>query len=217
MDQNLTSLIWTIVAIAAIFYALRMFTDNTEGYQNEQQTGVINQIQDIKQQKPMQQVQQMQPMQQMAQQVQQMQQMQQMQQTQPMQQVQQKQQQQAVSQQQVVGEFDQFAQQQAVAEQDTATNMSTGNDTLTSADLLPSENGFASWGDAAPENNALEGRNFLESGHHFGINTVGQSLRNANLQLRSDPTIPQVDVGPWLQSTIDQDTNKRQFEIGGDY
>jgi hypothetical protein len=199
MDQNLTSLIWTIVAIAAIFYALRMFTDNnTEGYQNEQQTGVINQIQDIKQQKPMQQ---------MAQQMQQMQQKQQMQQMQ----------QQAVSQQQVVGEFDQFAQQQAVAEQDTATNMSTGNDTLTSADLLPSENGFASWGDAAPENNALEGRNFLESGHHFGINTVGQSLRNANLQLRSDPTIPQVDVGPWLQSTIDQDTNKRQFEIGGDY
>jgi len=207
MDQNLTSLIWTIVAIAAIFYALRMFTDNTEGYQNEQQTGVINQIQDIKQQKPMQQVQQMQQMQQT-------QPMQQVQQTQPMQQ---KQQQQAVSQQQVVGEFDQFAQQQAVAEQDTATNMSTGNDTLTSADLLPNENGFASWGDAAPENNALEGRNFLESGHHFGINTVGQSLRNANLQLRSDPTIPQVDVGPWMQSTIDQDTNKRQFEIGGDY
>ena len=188
MDQNLTSLIWTIVAIAAIFYVLNMFSGDKEGYQNEQQTGEITQIQDIKQQAPAPQQKQQQAV---AQQ-------------------QQKQQAQAVAQ-------PMEQQQQAVAQQADAMAISMGKDDLTSADLLPNENGFSSWGDAAPETNALEGRNFLESGHHFGINTVGQSLRNANVQLRSDPSIPQVDVGPWLQSTIDQDTNKRQFEIGGDY
>lgn len=188
MDQNLTSLIWTIVAIAAIFYVLNMFSGDKEGYQNEQQTGEITQIQDIKQQVAVQQKQQKQQQQALAQ-------------KQPMQQ-------QALA--QPMG-------QQVVAQQADAMAISMGNDELTSTDLLPNENGFSSWGDAAPENNALEGRNFLESGHHFGINTVGQSLRNANVQLRSDPSIPQVDVGPWLQSTIDQDTNKRQFEIGGDY
>lgn len=186
MDQNLTSLIWTIVAIAAIFYVLNMFSGNKEGYENEQQTGEITQIQDIKQQGAVQQQQQQEPMQQQA--------LDQLQQdlAQPM-------------------------EQQAVSQQADAMAISMGNDELTATDLLPNENGFSSWGDAAPETNALEGRNFLESGHHFGINTVGQSLRNANVQLRSDPSIPQVDVGPWLQSTIDQDTNKRQFEIGGDY
>ena len=188
MDQNLTSLIWTIVAIAAIFYVLNMFSGDKEGYQNEQQTGEITQIQDIKQQAAAQQKQQ-------------------------------KQQQQAAAAQAQAQAMPQpmEQQQQAVAQQADAMAISMGKDDLTSADLLPNENGFSSWGDAAPETNALEGRNFLESGHHFGINTVGQSLRNANVQLRSDPSIPQVDVGPWLQSTIDQDTNKRQFEIGGDY
>jgi hypothetical protein len=179
MDQNLTSLIWTIVAIAAIFYVLNMFSGDKEGYQNEEQTGEITQIQDIKQQKQQQAV---------------------------------AQQQQAVAQQQQT-----MGQEQPMAQQADAMTISMGKDDLTSAELLPNENGFSSWGDAAPETNALEGRNFLESGHHFGINTVGQSLRNANVQLRSDPSIPQVDVGPWLQSTIDQDTNKRQFEVGGDY
>ena len=36
----------------------------------------------------------------------------------------------------------------------------------------------------------------LKAGHHIGINTVGQSLRNANLQLRSEPPNPKMDVGP---------------------
>ena len=52
----------------------------------------------------------------------------------------------------------------------------------------------------------------VESGHHIG--TVGQVLRNANLQLRSDPTIPKSNVGPWNQSTIDGDSTRQQLEIG---
>jgi len=40
--------------------------------------------------------------------------------------------------------------------------------------------------------------NFLEAGYHYGINTVGQTLRNANLQLRSEMPNPQVQVSPFL-------------------
>ena len=54
----------------------------------------------------------------------------------------------------------------------------------------------------------------LTAGHHNGINTVGNSLRNANLQLRSDPPISQVNAGPWMQSTISPDVNRKQLEIG---
>ena len=42
-----------------------------------------------------------------------------------------------------------------------------------------------------------------------------QVLRNANLQLRSEPPNPQVKVSPWLQTTIETDTNRRPLEIGG--
>jgi hypothetical protein len=46
----------------------------------------------------------------------------------------------------------------------------------------------------------------LSAGHHIGIDTVGGSRGNANLQLRADPVIQKVDVGPWGQSTHEQDT-----------
>ena len=54
----------------------------------------------------------------------------------------------------------------------------------------------------------------LRAGYHIGINTVGQSLRNANLQLRSEPANPQLNVGPWNTSTIGPDFNRRPLEIG---
>ena len=47
------------------------------------------------------------------------------------------------------------------------------------------------------------------------MNTVGQTLRNANYQLRSEPPNPQVKVSPWQQTTIEPDTNRRPMEIGG--
>ena len=60
----------------------------------------------------------------------------------------------------------------------------------------------------------LKNVSLLKAGHHIGINTVGQSLRNANLQLRSEPANPQLNVGPWNQSTISSDTMRRPLEIG---
>jgi len=47
---------------------------------------------------------------------------------------------------------------------------------------------------------------------HVGVNTIGQSLRNANLQLRSEPANPQVQVSPWMNTTIDKDLTRKNLE-----
>jgi len=88
-------------------------------------------------------------------------------------------------------------------------------DQLTPADLLPSD-ANSKWAEVNPAGQGeLGDQNFLEAGYHVGVNTVGQTLRNANLQLRSEPPNPQVKVSPWLQSTIEPDTNRKPMEIGG--
>jgi hypothetical protein len=88
-------------------------------------------------------------------------------------------------------------------------------DVLTSADLLPRD-ANSKFAQVAPSGQgSLADKNFLTAGFHIGINTVGQSLRNANQQLRSDPPNPQVKVSPWNQTTIEADTNRRPLEIGG--
>lgn len=55
----------------------------------------------------------------------------------------------------------------------------------------------------------LKGVNFLDSGFHVGVNTIGQSLRNANLGLRSEPANPRVAVSPWMNSTIGSDLTRK--------
>ena len=88
-------------------------------------------------------------------------------------------------------------------------------DQLTAAELLPQDNSSL-WAQVNPSGEgSLKDRNFLQSGYHIGINTVGQTLRNANLQLRSEPPCPQVKVSPWIQSTIEPDLGRKPFEVGG--
>ena len=85
---------------------------------------------------------------------------------------------------------------------------------LRAQDLLP-KNEFAGWADVHPGGvGVLEDKNFLHAGHHIGINTVGQSLRNANYNFRSEPPNPQVQVSPWQQTTIGPDNTRRPLEIG---
>ena len=50
-------------------------------------------------------------------------------------------------------------------------------------------------------------KNFLEAGYHVGIDTIGASKRNANRQLRPDIPNPRSNVGPWMNTVIDQDIN----------
>jgi len=57
-------------------------------------------------------------------------------------------------------------------------------------------------------------QNLLNAGYLMGINTVGQTLKNPNYQLRSDPPIEKINIGPWQQSTIEYDVSRRFFEIG---
>ena len=88
-------------------------------------------------------------------------------------------------------------------------------DQLSAQELLPSDNA-SQWAQVNPAGSgSLKDRNFLQSGYHIGINTVGQTLRNANLQVRSEPPCPQVKVSPWSQSTIEPDIGRKPFEIGG--
>ena len=86
---------------------------------------------------------------------------------------------------------------------------------LNPEELLPQDNANT-WAQVNPTGEGtLKDRNFLQAGHHIGVNTVGQTLRNANMQLRSEPPNPQVKVSPWLQTTIEPDVNRKPMEIGG--
>ena len=83
------------------------------------------------------------------------------------------------------------------------------------SDLLPKDNngGFSSMNQNGA--GSLQGINLLKAGHHVGINTVGSSLRNANLQLRSEPPNPQTQVSPWMNTTIEPDLMRMPLEAGG--
>ena len=82
------------------------------------------------------------------------------------------------------------------------------------AELLPKDSN-SQWAQLNPSGKGeLANINLLKSGYHIGIDTVGQSLRNANLQIRSEPPNPQLNVGPWNTSTISPDYMRPPLEIG---
>ena len=86
-------------------------------------------------------------------------------------------------------------------------------DQLTPGELLPKD-ANSTWAQQNPMGTgSLKGKNFLSAGALVGVNTVGQSLRNANQQLRSEPPNPQVPVSVFFNSTIEPDTNRRDMEI----
>ena len=88
-------------------------------------------------------------------------------------------------------------------------------DRLTANDLLPKDAADSKWARINPSGTGdIHDQNYLTAGYHVGINTVGQSLRNANLQLRSEIPNPQNAVGPWMISTIEPDLRQNTLEIG---
>lgn len=81
-------------------------------------------------------------------------------------------------------------------------------------ELLPKDEN-SQWAQLNPRGNGeLNNVNLLQAGYLYGINTVGSSLRNANLQLRSEPPNPQVQVSPWLNTTIEPDLMRVPLELG---
>lgn len=82
------------------------------------------------------------------------------------------------------------------------------------ASLLPKDEN-SEWAKLNPSGNGnLSEVNLLKSGYHTGIDTVAGTLRNANLQLRSEPANPQLNVGPWNNTTIEPDLMRVPLEIG---
>ena len=115
-----------------------------------------------------------------------------------------------------LGDNEQFA---SVSGIKTPTRSCYPQNTLKPDDLLPQDkkNAVNSFNKDYPVSEGiLKGVNFLEAGYQVGVNTVGQSLRNANQQLRSEPPNPQVNVSPWQNSTIGPDLARRPLEMGED-
>lgn len=82
------------------------------------------------------------------------------------------------------------------------------------AELLPKDQNNE-WARLNPQGSGdFSQVNLLKAGHHAGIDTVGSSLRNANLQLRSEPPNPTTKVSPWLNTTIEPDLMRVPLEIG---
>ena len=84
------------------------------------------------------------------------------------------------------------------------------------AELLPADQN-SQWAALNPVSmnggNIMSG-DLLQAGYHIGLDTIGQTMKNANLQIRSDPIIPKIDVGPWNQSTYEPDYARVPLEIG---
>lgn len=86
-------------------------------------------------------------------------------------------------------------------------------DQINPQELLPNDPN-SKWAQVNPMGQGdIAGKNYLSAGALIGVNTIGQSLRNANYQLRSDPPNPQVKVSIWNQTTIEPDINRRPLEI----
>jgi hypothetical protein len=104
----------------------------------------------------------------------------------------------------------------AGAESMAAGSASVGAGSSTNpSDLLPRDNNSA-WSNLNPAlqtGTGVQTPDLLQAGSLIGLDTIGQSLRNANLQLRSDPFIPRSTVGPWNNSTIEPDLIRAPFDI----
>ena len=93
-------------------------------------------------------------------------------------------------------------------------------DGLNPSDLLPKASPEAAQFLASnpPSAGNPDNRNLLQAGHHIGTDTVCQSNKNPNLQLRSDPPISRAGVQPVFNaSTIPfVQNNRRVLEVGGE-
>ena len=102
------------------------------------------------------------------------------------------------------------------ADSPTAINQVASNKAIPNpSDLLPLNNNNL-WSNSIPQADAdLKNINLLNPSQLVGINTQGSSLRNSNLQLRSEPANPRTNTNcPWNISTIETDQFRKPLEIG---
>jgi len=100
------------------------------------------------------------------------------------------------------------------AVQPVAAGGYSSQNTNSPSDLLPVDTN-SQWASLNPVNNGnAMVPDLLQAGYHIGLDTIGQTLKNANLQIRSEPPIPKVAVGPWNQSTYEPDLMRVPLELG---
>lgn len=86
-------------------------------------------------------------------------------------------------------------------------------DRLTADDLLPKDAANSQFAQVNPAGQGdADSKNHLTAGYTLGVNTIGNSLRNANRQLRSEPPNPQLKVSPWMNTTIGPDLGRKPLE-----
>jgi len=98
----------------------------------------------------------------------------------------------------------------------SAPAVAAGRSITNPSDLLPADanSQWASLNPTSMNQHDILAADMLQAGYHVGLDTIGQSMKNANLQLRSDPVIPKQNVGPWNQSTYEADVSRQPLEIG---
>ena len=95
-----------------------------------------------------------------------------------------------------------------------SSSMYSAHQVANPSELLPSDanSQWASLNPVSQSNPQMP--DLLQAGYHIGLDTVGQTMKNANLQLRSDPVIQKSEIGPWNQSTIEPDLMRVPLEVG---
>ena len=84
------------------------------------------------------------------------------------------------------------------------------NDIYNSDNYLP-KNQRDDWFEVLPEAISVKNRHLINVSKPIGINTIGTSLRNPSWDLRGTPSCPKFVSSPWLQSTIEPDTNLKSL------
>lgn len=75
-------------------------------------------------------------------------------------------------------------------------------------ELLPQEKND-DWFETLPEPLSVENRYLINVNKPIGINTVGNSLKNANLDLRAAPIIEKKTISPFMNSSFEPDFNMK--------
>jgi hypothetical protein len=91
----------------------------------------------------------------------------------------------------------------------------TALETADPADLLPNDVNNA-WSQLNPTTQGdIRNPDLLQAGYLIGLDTIGQTLRIPNYQLRADPIIPKQNVGPWNQAPdVDPDYGRVPLDAG---
>jgi hypothetical protein len=96
----------------------------------------------------------------------------------------------------------------------TSQAVAAPGDLLPNMNMLPKDPN-SQWAQLNPSGSGdLMNQSLLSAGFLAGIDTIGNTMKNPNLQLRSEPPNPQLNIGPWNNSTFAPDLMRTPLEVG---